>query len=122
MFNDYEIKNYENEVSKIEELTSHCKKTSIKLKELKVGQTVIINFIPYSQKYIYILTPKYGKIVQVSESNNLVDYKIQTQDSENKIQTEYLFHPGVSDYGESLGYDYSIKLVETPDKPSETNS
>jgi hypothetical protein len=112
MFNDYEIEDYENEVEKIQQLTSQLKKTPIKLDEIKVNQSVVINFYPNSQRYIYILTPKYGKVVQVSDSDNVFDYKIVSYNSKSESESEYLFHTGVSYFGDSLGYDYSINLVE----------
>lgn len=68
------------------------------------------------------MTLKYGKIVQVSKSNNVFDYKILTQDYEYQSLIECLFHLGISYYGDSLGYDYSINLVDTPYKILETNS
>jgi hypothetical protein len=112
MFDNYEIINYENEVNKIEQLTKNYTKKPIQLNKLKVGQIITINFYPNSQKYIYILTPKFGEIVEVSETANVFDYKFLSYTSESQ-QIELLFHLGVSYYGTSLDYDYYINEVES---------
>jgi hypothetical protein len=79
--------------------------TKINIEDLKIGQIIVVYFIPYSQKYIYSLHPKFGKIYSVSD--NL--HEIQIINTDNKI--EKLFHDGVSYYGDSLGYDYEIKQI-----------
>jgi hypothetical protein len=73
----------------------------VNLTDLKVGDVVTIYFHPYSQKYIDMLTTKQGTIVAIG--NNNFDYMIKKEDT-----TEYLFHEGVSYYGDTLGYDYTI--------------
>jgi hypothetical protein len=72
------------------------------LKDLRVGDKVYIRFCPYSQKYLDELTPKEGEIVEIG--NNFFDYMIKNEN--NNIVC--LFHEGVSYYGDTLGYDYTI--------------
>jgi len=110
MFNDYEVELYEKEHEQIQEIIKDNNLIPIKLEDLKDGQTVLINFWPFSQRYIYYLIPKLGKIVHIPDTNDLYDYKIQSYKS--NVGIESLFHPNVSYYGDSLGYDWDIKLVE----------
>jgi hypothetical protein len=74
---------------------------TVNLTDLKIGDIVTIYFYPYSQKYLDMLTPKKGTIV--ATGNNNFDYRIKMEET-----TEYLLHEGVSYYGDTLGYDYTI--------------
>lgn len=78
----------------------------INLKDLKVGDNVTITFCPYSQKYLDYLTPKTGVIVEVGKY--YFDYRIKTDSGTEYESEENLFHEGVSYYGDTLGYDYTI--------------
>jgi len=79
--------------------------TPIDIQDLKIDQEVVIYFTPYSQKYIYSLYPKFGKIHSISDDFNQIQIINQSK------QIEKLLHDGVSYYGDSLGYDYVIKQI-----------
>lgn len=76
------------------------KKILINISDLKLNDLILIDFIPDSQKYIYDLYPKIGKIISISEENIIIN----NLDNEN----EELLHDNVSYLGQSLGYSYSI--------------
>jgi len=75
---------------------------TVNLTDLKIGDIVTIYFYPDSQKYLDMLTPKKGTIIAIGD--NLFDYMIKMEDDTNS----HLFHEGVSYYGDTLGYDYTI--------------
>lgn len=77
----------------------------VNFKDLCVGDNVTIHFYPYSQRYLDELTSKEGEITNIGP--NIFDYKIKTN-AVSPGYIEYLFHDGVSYYGDSLGYDYTI--------------
>jgi hypothetical protein len=80
----------------------------IKIDELKVGQKIHISFFPDSQKYLDLLTPKTGIITTIDKFRK--DYNIIIKNEDGKL--EPLLHEGVSYMGHSLGYFYTITLVE----------
>jgi hypothetical protein len=90
----------------------------IDVDELKVGQSVYIEFIPHSQKYLDICHPKTGIIYSINKikyfddftNKNETIYDIKIKNNYNKI--ENLFHDNLSYYGNSLGYSYNIYLVK----------
>jgi hypothetical protein len=108
MFNESDIENYDNNTSTIQQLTKNYTKKQIKLEDLKINQVVIVNFYPHSQKYIYDLTPKFGKIIEVPENGNIFGYKIINYNTNSSEEIELLFHECMSYYGDSLGYEYDI--------------
>lgn len=108
---DYEY--YEN-INK--NITEYIDKNNIKSKkhvqitELKPGQRILIEFLPYSQKYIYKLYPKFGTIEEINWSDEEMEFDVRIKNMNGQI--EYMFHPSVSYYGDSLGYEYVIYLLE----------
>ncbi len=96
----------------LQKIISNKKLTPLKLSEVKNGDQVYINFYPNSQKYIYTLYPKLGTVEKIKmykfDNNEIPSVTIKN----HKGEIEDLFHEGVSYYGDSLGYDYSIFLVE----------
>jgi len=70
------------------------------ISDLRINDIIHINFIPDSQKYIYDLFPKFGKIFSIENENIIIE-------NLDKIQ-ENLLHDGVSYMGQSLGYSYYI--------------
>jgi len=89
----------------------------ININDLKIGQQIYINFIPYSQKYLDILNSKIGTIYSINKFNyfdeisnrNETRYDIKIKNNEGEIGD--LLHESVSYYGNSLGYDYCIYLL-----------
>ncbi len=116
-YDEFEIEEFENTSEDIRKNIENKKLTRTELENIKVGDVVYINFIPDSQKYIYLLTPKLGKVTKIQNRKMLNCY----EEEENvtfvtihnyKNEEEDLLHPGVSYMGHSLGYDYSLYLVE----------
>jgi hypothetical protein len=91
--------------------------TKIDIDDLEINQKVKIDFIPYSQRYIWDLYPKIGTIVnykkekcynkEINQHYNVYDIKIINQNGE----IEDLLHDGVSYLGYDLGYCYTIYLI-----------
>jgi len=96
----------EEEVNKF--IGSNCIE-DINEKELKLGDKIVIYFYSYSQKYIYLLYPKYGEIIKNTnlENENFSLMNIQLKNN----NTEYnAFHDNVCLY--SKGFDYQvIKII-----------
>jgi hypothetical protein len=109
---------YNDICAKIENKLVNTKLTPIEPKDIQVGQTVYAQFLPYSQQYIGLLVPKIGqvqtvgyeKIYDAIDSKTYEFFKITIKNIDGQI--EELFHPAVSYYSLSLGYDYIINLVE----------
>jgi len=99
MNDDKEKYDYEN--IKINEYISNNNKKEISIDELKIDDIIKIEFIPDSQKYIYDLYPKFGKIISINNDNNII---IKNLDN----NFENLLHDSVSYYGDSLGYSFII--------------
>lgn len=109
-------------INELQKIIADKKLIPRKLSEINVGDKVYINFYPNSQKYIYTLYPKLGTVKNIKiyelddcelDDCELDDYEFPSITIENyKGEVEELFHNGVSYYGDSLGYDYSIFLVE----------
>ena len=116
-YNDYEIEEYEKITNEIKSIISNKKINKVNLDEININDTVYICFYPCSQKYIYTLTPKIGKVVSI-ENKSFINYNEEEENviyikiSNTKNEIEDLLHPGVSYMGHSLGYDYIIYLVE----------
>lgn len=70
------------------------------ISDLELNDIIHINFIPDSQKYIYDLYPKFGKIISIENDKIIIE-------NLDKVH-EDLLHEGVSYMGQSLGYSYYI--------------
>ena len=75
------------------------KKVQININELNINDIIFIEFFPDSQKYIYDLYPKFGKIINIKD--NIIIKNLNNQE-------EFLLHDSVSYYGTTLGYAYYI--------------
>lgn len=78
----------------------------IGIDEIKLGDKVIINFYPCSQKYIYTLYPKYGTVIQINDNREDYDGII----IQNENTTYNLLFGNLSPY--SAAYDYYIRLLK----------
>ena len=78
-------------------------------KELKVGDKIVIYFYSCSQKYIYQLYPKYGKIIKnINKENN--EFSLRNIKLKNNKTEYYASHGGVCLYSD--GFEYRIvKLI-----------
>jgi hypothetical protein len=116
-YDDYEIEEYEKTTEEIKSQIANKKLKKVNLNEINIDDVVYISFLPYSQKYIYSLSPKLGKVISIANTkitnyNDREEIILDITIQNHKNQEEYLFHPGVSYMGHSLGYDYLIYLVE----------
>jgi hypothetical protein len=116
-YDDNEIDNYELINEQIKKQIENKKLIKVNLNEINIDDIVYVTFYPCSQKYIYYLTPKYGKVTKI---NNIKTRNYNNEDefitditinNLNNVE-ENMMHPGVSFMGHSSGYDYSIYLVE----------
>jgi hypothetical protein len=70
----------------------------------------LIEFLPYSQKYIFKLYPKVGIVEEINWSDEEMEFNVRIKNMNG--ETEAMFHPSVSYYGNSLGYEFIIYLLE----------
>ena len=77
----------------------------IDINDIKEGDLIAIEFIPNSQKYLDILYPKIGTIVNINK--NIDEIKIKNMDG----IIEYLMYPNCSYYGNTCGYDYLLRKI-----------
>lgn len=77
----------------------------IDINNIKEGDLIAIEFIPYSQKYLDILYPKIGTIININKNIN----EIEIKKTDGTI--EYLMYPNCSYYGDLRGYDYLLRKI-----------
>lgn len=99
------------------EITKSMLKDDIKyiaFSDIKLGDNVIINYMPFSQKYIeyYDEQKVYGKVFFIDNDANDVLMYHDTKDGETITRhitsAERLF---CSYYGDTRGYDYCVYLL-----------
>ena len=84
----------------------------VEILDLKIGDKILVNFHPYSQKHISSLHSKMGTIKNI-EFDKLNDDVTSFVTIKNyKEEVENLLHEGISYYGDTLGYNYSIFLIK----------
>lgn len=84
----------------------------VEILDLKIGDKILVNFYPYSQKHISSLHSKMGTIKNI-EFDKLNDDVTSFVTIKNyKEEVENLLHEGISYYGDTLGYNYSIFLIK----------
>jgi|UniRef100_A0A6C0EC33 hypothetical protein len=112
-----ENENYNKCIDEIENIKKNKSCTSIDINKIKIGELIYIIFMPYSQKYIYDLYPKCGYVQSIEIINSINPFTNKTEENYNIIIKnmsnidENLLHDGVSYFGQSLGYDYMIYLI-----------
>ena len=92
MTHDEYLINYYNKQQEDIELFINNKQTIIinNFDEIKLNDDLIINFYPYSQKYVYTLFSKYGTVVSIDNHNNTEFlYNIELK---NKNETYHAAH------------------------------
>ena len=112
LYNDYEIDEYEKITEEIKSILLNKPITKVDINNLNINDLVYVCFYPDSQKYIYTLTPKAGKVASIEKCIDEEEEYFQIKIINYKNETEDLLHPGVSYMGHSLGYDYQIYLIE----------
>ena len=111
IYEQYEIDNYEKINNYINKIIVNKNIKQIYIDDIKVGDYIYINFTPDSQKYIYNLTSKIGKVINIDLENNMFNLPniiILNDDGDE----EELLHGSYAYYGNSLGYNYYIYLIE----------
>jgi len=133
MYDSYEIDEYQ----KYNKMVNKFKKNNIKsdkflkkwikvdYSDIKINDIIIIYFYTYSQKYLYSLYPKAGKVIKIDNNNDVdmddmtideknifSDYTIENitikQFNSNKYSTDKLSHGWLGYFGNSRSYDYEI--------------
>ena len=110
-YDEYEINNYELINNNINEIINNKKIKQIQISDIKINDYIYITFTPDSQKYIYSLYSKIGKVIKIDLKNNILDYPdiiIMNNDG----YEENILHGSYAYYGNSLGYNYYIFLIE----------
>ncbi len=108
-YSDYEINYFDEQILKVNKFIKNTPTQQIYENEIKVGDKIIIYFYPNSQKYMYILYPKYGKVIE-DRNNSDEEYSLLNVIIKNDNEIYNAFHCGVSLY--STGFDYEIiKLI-----------
>ena len=72
-YDDYEIEQYEKITEDIKSIIAEKKLTKVNINEINIDDMVYITFYPCSQKYIYSLVPKIGKVVSI-ENKDFINY------------------------------------------------
>jgi hypothetical protein len=97
--------------SEIYEKITINKLVPVEILDLKISDKILVNFHPYLPKHIKSLYSKMG-IIKSIDFNKLNDDVTSFVTIKNyKEEEEYLLHESVSNYDDSLGYDYSIFLI-----------
>ena len=73
----------------------------VSIDDLKIDDIIIINYTSNSQRYIYDLYPKFGKIIRIDDSNILENIYL----NHNDINAS---HDWCGYYGNTRSYDYNI--------------
>jgi len=111
-YNEYDINYYELINNNINNIIINKKVKEIHIDDIKIGDYIYITFIPDSQKYIYSLYSKIGKVIKIDlENKNILDFPdiiIMNNDG----YEENILHGSYAYYGNSLGYNYYIFLIE----------
>jgi len=115
MYDSYQIDQYEkynNMVNKFKKdnIKSHKflkKWIKVDYSDIKINDIIIIYFYPNSQKYIYDLYPKAGKVIKI-DSNDMNIENITIKPFNDKYNTDKLSHDWLGYFGNSRAYDYEI--------------
>lgn len=108
-YTEYELDYYNEQVVKVNNFIQTKKLLCINDNEIKVGDKIVVNFYSFSQKYMYMLYPKYGEVI---ENNNISieGYSLMNIILKNDDENYNAFHESVCLY--SRGFDYQVlKLV-----------
>ena len=103
--NEDEYNNYCNQAEQFYNLHINCNThwDEININDLKINDIIIINYTSNSQRYMYDLYPKFGKITKIDQ--NILENIYMTNIFENDINAS---HDWCGYYGNSRSYDYNI--------------
>lgn len=124
LFDDFAINEYERYSNLAEEyqnkhLTDQHEWLKVEYSDLKINDCIVCYFHPDSQKHIYDLYPKYGKVIEIISSTEkksedfFSEFDIENIIIEFNNNKEKLSHQWASYLGNNRGYSYTIhKLVK----------
>lgn len=79
---------YNTIVEKTNEIIGNRNKVPIKLSDIRIGDNILVQFYPYSQKYIYSLYPKIGTVrtkeIYVHNGNDFPSISIANSEGKNR--------------------------------------
>ena len=103
--NEDEYNNYCNQAEQFYNLNINCNTywNEINIDDLKINDIIIINYTPNSQRYIYDLYPKFGKIIRIEDSNILENIYLNYQDNDINASHDWCGY-----YGNTRSYNYNI--------------
>ena len=70
-YDEYEVNFYEEQHKQMLEFIGNKTEEEINERDLQIGDKIVVYFYPASQKYIYLLYPKYGTIIK--NTNQYID-------------------------------------------------
>ena len=113
-YDNNEIMEFDDINQEIKNKILNKKLINIKLNEIKLNDILYICFYPNSQKYIYALTPKYGKVKSINniefiDYNDMKKNKLEIIIENYKGDDEDIFHDSVSYMGQSSDNKSIIK-------------
>ena len=94
---------YEQITQEIQNILVNKQMIKINIEDININDTIYIIYMPYSQRYIYLLHPKYGTVISI-DNNNIIIKNINNE-------TENMLHDNISYFGDSLGYEYIIYKI-----------
>ena len=94
---------YEQITQEIQNILINKRAIEIKIENININDNIYIVYMPYSQRYIYLLYPKYGNVISI-DNNNIIIKNINNE-------TENILHDNISYFGDSLGYEYTIYKI-----------
>lgn len=110
LYNNDEIENYYAIIDEINFILLSKTKSEISIDDININDIVYICFYPNSQKYIYSLIPKLGKVIRCKNNDQENNIEIKILNYKNEIES--LLYSSVSYMSHSLGYEYQIYLVK----------
>ena len=110
LYNNDEIQNYTTIIDEINLILLDKTKSEISIDNININDLIYICFYPNSQKYIYSLIPKLGKVISCKNDNQENNIEIKILNYKNEIES--LLYSSVSYMNHSLGYEYQIYLVK----------
>ena len=108
-YDEDDIIYYEEQQKEVQKFIGNQNTEYINENSINIGDKIVIEFYPYSQRHIYILYFKYGEVIEninnEDEETSLMNVRLKNNKTEY-----YALHDGVGLY--SRGYDYRvIKLI-----------
>jgi len=108
-YDENEITYYEEQTEEVKKFINNKETIDINDNDIRLGDEIVIYFYPCSQKYIYTLYPKYGKVIENKNTQD-VEYTLFNVILKNNNEIYNAFHDGLGIY--SRCFDYKVvKLI-----------